>query len=283
MIDIHNLHFRYRRKTVFAGLSLKVFPGHIYGLLGRNGTGKSTFLRTLAGLLRPNAGTIAVAGFHPFDRQPAFLQRVFLVPEEFYLPDVSVDKYIRCNSPFYATFDHSLMRTYLREFEIPAEQSLQQMSYGQKKKVLISFALACNTDLLLMDEPTNGLDIISKSQFRKVISAASHPGRCILISTHQVRDLENLIDRVMIIDDGRILFDETIDAINARLTCKISYSADEVARALYAESSVHGQAILLPHDGEDEGGVDLETLYKAIVTNGESVRSVFVTPHNKQS
>jgi ABC-2 type transport system ATP-binding protein len=202
MVTIKDLHFAYRRRAVFSGLNLELQPGHIYGLLGRNGTGKSTLLRNIAGFLFPQRGGIRVMGFEPGRRQPAFLERVFLVPEEFQLPPFSLDRWVRRMAPFYSAFDHAQFDGYTREFGIPPAARLDEMSYGQQKKALISLALATNAPLLLMDEPTNGLDILSKSQFRKVIAGALDDQKCILISTHQVKDLENLIDRITVIEEG---------------------------------------------------------------------------------
>ncbi|MEO6915406.1 MAG: ATP-binding cassette domain-containing protein [Chitinophagaceae bacterium] len=275
MVKIENLHFGYKKRKVFNGLSLSLQAGHIYGLLGKNGTGKSTLLRNIAGLLFPTEGHIDVMGFVPGKRHPAFLQDVFMVAEEFYLPDVSVAKYVKLNAPFYPKFSHDQFNAYLTEFEIPLENTLQSMSYGQKKKVLISFGLACNTSLLLMDEPTNGLDIMSKSKFRQVIAGATDETKCIIISTHQVKDLESLIDRITIIDEGKILFDQTIESINRRIQFKISFDPNETKDALYKEQSLQGTAIVASNmDGEDTK-LDLELLYKAVVTNGDAVRDVF--------
>lgn len=275
MIKIENLHFGYKKRKVFNGLSLSLQAGHIYGLLGKNGTGKSTLLRNISGLLFPTEGKISVMGFNPGNRHPDFLQDVFMVAEEFYLPDVSVSKYVRLNAPFYPKFSQEQFNSYLTEFEIPVENTLQSMSYGQKKKVLISFGLACNTSLLLMDEPTNGLDIMSKSKFRRVIAGATDETKCIIISTHQVKDLESLIDRITIIDEGQILFDQTIDSINRQVQFKISFDPEEIKHALYKEQSLQGSAIVAPNmDGEDTK-LDLELLYKAVVTNGDAVRTVF--------
>lgn len=275
MITIQNLHFSYKRKPVFKGLSLQLQPGHIYGLLGKNGTGKSTLLRNIAGLLFPDKGKIEVLGFVPGMRQPSFLQQVFLVPEEFYLPDVPLQHLIDHHAPFYPGFDRKRFDRFIAEFDIPSDSTLQKMSYGQKKKVLISFGLATNASMLLMDEPTNGLDIMSKSQFRKVMAAELNDQKCIVISTHQVKDLENLIDRVTIIDEGRILFDQTVDTITRKLSFRISYNADEVKQSLYSESSLRGTAIITPNIGEEESKLDLELLYKAIVVNGHLIQSVF--------
>ncbi len=275
MIQISQLHYSYGSRPVFEGLSLDFRPGHIYGLLGKNGTGKSTLLRCIAGLLFPRQGSLQVAGFNPAGRSPQFLQQVFLVPEEFYFPNISIAKFLECNAVFYPRFNRQQFDGYLREFAIPEGQALQEMSYGQKKKLLISFGLACNTPILLMDEPTNGLDIMSKSQFRKVMAGAVSDDKCILISTHQVKDLENLIDRITIIDEGRILFDQTVDRIMNRLQFKVSFDSDEIREALYRETSLKGNAIIVVNPESEEGNLDLEMLYKAIVTNREKLQSVF--------
>lgn len=275
MIDIQNLHFSYKRKKVFDSLSLRFTSGHVYGLLGRNGTGKSTLLRNIAGLLFPKKGSISVDGNIPAQRQPQFLQNIFMVPEEFYLPNISIAEFLKHLAPFYSQFNYTQFEKYVQLFNIPADSTLQNMSYGQKKKVLICFALASNAKFLLMDEPTNGLDIISKSQFRKVLAEALDDNRCIIISTHQVKDLENLIDRVTIIDEGKILFDQTVDEISRKLSFRLSFDDTETKEAFYSESSLRGNAIVTANNSEDESKIDLELLYKAIVTNAEKIKAVF--------
>jgi len=211
MVNIRDLSFSYRRRSLFRGLTLALEPGHIYGLLGRNGAGKSTLLRNMAGFLFPQGGSIDILGATPAKRQPSFLGKVFLLPEEFYLPPITIKQWVKYNSPLYPAFSRKQFDRLISGFDIPGDTSLHEMSYGQQKKLLISFALATNASLLLMDEPTNGLDIMSKSQFRKLIAGALDDERCILISTHQVKDLENLIDRVIILDDGKILFHEPVE------------------------------------------------------------------------
>ena len=275
MVTIRDLDFSYRRKTVFKGLNLNLEPGHIYGLLGRNGTGKSTLLRNLAGFLFPKNGRIDALGFNPAKRQPAFLQQVYLLPEEFYLPPIPIAKWVHHAAAFYPRFSMEQFYKYIAGFDIPMDGSMQEMSYGQQKKLLISFSLAINSPLLLMDEPTNGLDILSKSQFRKVIAGAVDEKKTILISTHQVKDLENLIDRILVIEDGRILFNQDMETIAQRLTFLLSFDPEQTKKALYSETSLKGNALVLPNmDGEDSRP-DLEMLYKAIILQGEKINSLF--------
>lgn len=275
MISIRNLSFAYRKKPVFDGLSLQFEAGHVYGLLGKNGTGKSSLLRNIAGLLYPQKGRISVNGLTPSERLPVFLEDVFMVPEEFYLPDIPVPAFTKHYAPFYPRFNSSRFNNYMSVFEIPAHSTLQSMSYGQKKKVLISFALATNARVLLMDEPTNGLDIMSKSQFRKILAEALDEERCIIISTHQVKDLENLIDRITVIDEGKILFDENVEAITKKLSFRFAYNQEEAETAFYSESSLMGHVIVAPNIDGEESKLDLELLYKAIVTNSDQITKLF--------
>jgi ABC-2 type transport system ATP-binding protein len=198
-----------------------------------------------------------------------------MIPEEIYLPDVAIPNLIKFHSELYPLFQPGQFQEYLDEFEIPVSQSLLQMSYGQKKKVVISLGLSSNTPLLLMDEPTNGLDIISKSQFRKIISGILNEERCMIISTHQVRDLENLIDRIMIIDSAQILFDQMIDEIARKLSFKFTSEDIAFPDAFYSESTISGKASVMANDGQDETKVDLELLYKTIMANPQKIRSLF--------
>lgn len=275
MVSIENLHFSYPKKEIFDGLNLQVKQGYIYGLLGKNGTGKSTLLFNIAGLLFPKAGRINVLGYNPGERLPAFLQDIFLIPEEFHLPDISIPKFVKYTAPFYRWFDEELFSEYLKEFNIPYESNLHNLSYGQKKKVLISFGLAANTPLLLMDEPTNGLDIEGKSQLRKIIAGAFNEKKSIIISSHQVKDLENLIDRVIIIDEGEIVLNQTIQDIASKLLFKISFDSSDPAKAIYSEPLLRGNAVVMPNMEDEESKIDLELLYKATLANSKLIQTIF--------
>ena len=275
MVNITDLHFSYRSRSVFNGLCLKLSAGHIYGLLGRNGTGKSTLLRSMAGFLFPEKGRIEVLGYEPGRRLPSFLEQVFLVPEDIQLPAVSLDQWLHDTAPFYSRFDRHAFERYFNCFELPVASSLTELSYGQQKKVVISFALATNVSLLLMDEPTNGLDIQAKNLFRKVMAGAIDEKKCIVISTHQVKDLEQLIDRILIMDEGRILFDQGLDAITEKLLFKFSMDEKEEQMAIYREACFRGNALILPNYFQELSRPDLEMLYKAVNTDEESVNTHF--------
>lgn len=276
MIHLQGVSFGYgKQNLLFENLDLNLNPGHIYGLLGKNGAGKSSLLRLMAGLLFPKSGDIEVNSFTPKNRNPAFLQDVFFVPEEIYLPSVTVDQYAATLAPFYPRFDESEFLKYIAEFEIPKGNKLTGMSFGQKKKVLIAFALATNTKVLIMDEPTNGLDIPSKSQFRRIVSTALRPDRVMLISTHQVRDLDNMIDHIIIMDENKIVMQHSLDAVAERLYFGTKSHLGNDAKVLYAEPSLRGYNAVTENIEHEESRVDLEQLFNTVMVNPKKIREMF--------
>lgn len=206
MIDISNVTFEYRKgKPVLKDFSLSFPQGGVYGLLGKNGTGKSTLLYLISGLLRPRHGEVRVDGMLSANRQPEMLREIFLVPEEYDLPSVSLNSYTRALKSFYPRFSDELLRKCIEVFDLEMDMQLGTLSMGQKKKVYMCVALATGTRVLLMDEPTNGLDILSKSQFRKVVVQGMEEDKTVLVSTHQVHDVERLLDHVTIINGNQVL------------------------------------------------------------------------------
>lgn len=281
MLEIRNVSFGYRRnKPLYDGLNLSLSPGTIYGLLGPNGAGKSTLLRLLSGLLYPKAGHIRVGDYTPGDRQPAFLEDLFLVPEEFYLPPVRIRQFVDSNAPFYPRFDRTQMARYVGEFGLTDDQKLSELSYGQKKKVLIGFGLATNTAVLLMDEPTNGLDIPSKSQFRRLVAGAVDERRTVVISTHQVRDLEALIDPIVILAERSrshmtVALNAPVEEITARLWFGMVPELETGRPVLYSERAVGGYAIVAENRNGESSRLDLERLFNAVQAEPERIKQLF--------
>ncbi|MBQ7607879.1 MAG: ABC transporter ATP-binding protein, partial [Desulfovibrionaceae bacterium] len=211
MITVNNVTFGYNRyHAVLKDFSLDFQGGGIYGLLGKNGTGKSTLLYLIMGLLRPEKGLVEVDGMEASRRLPEMLSEVFLVPEEYDMPRITLREYVRALKPFYTRFSEELLAKCLDGFDMSPEVHLGGLSLGQKKKVYMCLALATNTRYLLMDEPTNGLDILSKSQFRRVLLEGMTDEKTVLISTHQVHDVERLLDHVTIIDRNRVLLQQQL-------------------------------------------------------------------------
>jgi ABC-2 type transport system ATP-binding protein len=278
MISISNLHFGYGRgKPLFSGLNLSLSLGNIYGLLGRNGAGKSSLLRLMAGLLHPRSGQCELFGQAAHLRRAGQLADTYFLPEEFAVPHLRINAYASLYGPFYPKFSRAEFEAHLKELELGIDQPLRELSFGQKKKALIAFALATNTACLLMDEPTNGLDIPAKAQFRRLMASAVHPGRAIVISTHQVRDLENLIDPVIILENSRVLLQASPTQISGRLHFGFYPQLPSQLSVLYAESSIRGHAVVAENLGglAPSGGLDLELLFNATLAQPEKMRALF--------
>jgi len=274
MIKINNLNFGYSKgKLLFKNMSMQLSAGHIYGLLGKNGAGKSSLLKNLAGLVYAESGTLDVLGFDPAKRQPALLQQVCFIPEEFYLPSVKIDAFVKANAAFYPNFDHAYFTALLAEFDIPVAQKLINMSYGQKKKVIIAFGLATQSKLVIMDEPTNGLDIPSKAQFRKIMATAMTDDRCIIISTHQVRDLDNLIDTVIMLDESSVALKASVEEITNKLCFKRVKELDETV--IYSEPSLAGYNVVMPNYHQEDSKLDIELLFNAVLAEKSKLKPIF--------
>jgi len=275
VVEIRAMSFGYGKKKLFLGLDLTLAPGNIYGLLGKNGAGKTTLLKIICGLRLAQKGTCRVLGFDSSKRHAPMLEDICFIAEELSVPALMPGLYESLHAPFYPRFDHEAFHSYLSEFEIPSDKKLSELSYGQKKKFLIAFGLASRCRLLLMDEPSNGLDIPSKSQFRRLLARAGGTDQVILVSTHQVRDMENLIDPIIILDEGRIIFQQAMTAVGARLRAGIEAVEPADDRVLYAEKTLGGYAVLRESSGEEETSVDLETLFNAVTAPGSKVRALF--------
>lgn len=276
MIKIENLSFSYgSRQVIFDELNLNLISGNIYGLLGNNGAGKSTLLKIMSGLLFPKCGKVDVAGFRPGDRYPAFLQEIYLITEEFYVPPFTMERFVDLYSPFYPRFNHLLLEDYIHEFKLPRKQKLSELSYGQKKKFLLSFGLATDCKVLILDEPTNGLDIPSKSQFRKVVAGAIHEERIIIISTHQARDMENLIDPIIILDAGKIIFFQNYEQISKKIALSRQAKLPTDNSLIYSEPTLGGYVVVRENVDMEETNLNLEILFKAIIGNKDKIHAIF--------
>ena len=281
MLEARRVNFGYGPDPLFLETYLTLAPGHIYGLLGLNGAGKTTLLKLMTGLLFPKSGQIAAFGYDPARRDPGFLARVFLLPEELNVPGVTGKEFVAVRSPFYPDFDRARMQRCLEEFEIPESKRLTALSHGQQKKFLLSFGLACNASLVLLDEPTNGLDIPSKGLFRRMVAEALNDDRTIVVSTHQVRDVEALVDLIVILHEGKVLLNHTVSELSGALKFSVSGNRPEEGDGLiYTERTVGGHAsVRKDRGGGGEAGLDLELLFKAVIANPE-VRAALPATEN---
>ena len=276
MITINDISFSYDKRNgdLFHDFSLELNAGNVYGLLGKNGAGKSTLIYLMTGLLTPTSGEVLIDDVNVRRRLPKTMSDLFLVPEEFELPNLSLKKYVSINSPFYPNFSMVDMQRYLDIFELGGDLNvkLNALSMGQKKKVFMAFAFATNTRVLIMDEPTNGLDIPSKSQFRKLVTAGMTDDKMILISTHQVRDISSILDHVVIIDQSQVLLNAGMADVNARLAFRPQREGDQ---PIYAQQSAMGTLVAVPAEDGEETAVDLEMLFNATLQAPETINNLF--------
>ena len=278
MLTINNISFSYNKRygDLFHDFSLELNAGNVYGLLGKNGAGKSTLIYLMTGLLTPKSGEALLDGVNVRKRLPKTMSDIFLVPEEFELPRLSLRQYVDLNAPFYPNFSKEDMQRYLDIFEMGGDMNvnLNALSMGQKKKVFMAFAFAANTRVLIMDEPTNGLDIPSKSQFRKLVTTSMTDDKMMLISTHQVRDISDILDHVTIIDQSRVLLNASIADVMSKVAFRPLREGDE---PLFVLQSPYGPLGAVPAEEGEETKVDLEMLFNATLQNPAAINQLFTT------
>ena len=272
MIRTNNLNYGYiKYKPVLKKISLNLPEGHIYGLLGRNGVGKSTLLKVLTGSLLAE-GEIEVGGYNPKERKAEMQQQVRIVPENEALFENTILEIAEVTAPLYPTFSKEMFENAINEFEVPTDKKLTLMSLGQQKKALISLSLACNTPYLFMDEPTNGMDIPSKSSFRRIVASSVDEKKTVLISTHQVDDLEGLIDYVVILENDGVLLSASLQEIGQKLCFGVAEEGDEV---LYSEQTLRGPWSVMINKTGEEMPVDIKLLFSAVVKNPAKFKNIF--------
>ena len=275
MIQIQNISYKYGKKSenVFDGLSLSFDDGKIYGLLGKNGVGKSTLLYLLSGLLHPKSGKITIDGHEPRHREPSLLENLYFIPDEFELPNMTLRRYVGLYAQFYPRFSHEVLESCLQDFELTMDTHLNALSLGQKKRVLVSYALATQCRVLLMDEPTNGLDIPAKSLFRKMVARHMQDDQIIIVSTHQVHDVDSLLDHIIVLNEATgeetrqesVLFDASIADVQRQFAFQLRAMGDESSEVLYSEPRPQGSAVIVANSLGEETTVDLELLFNAVV------------------
>ena len=277
MITVNNLDFGYQKsKLIFNNLNIEIKEGGIYGLLGQNGVGKSTLLHLICGMLTPCSGKVLFDEQDVRKRLPSTLCETFIVPEEFDLPKITMEEYCKINAPFYPNFSVDDLKANLATFDLNYEQNLGKLSLGQKKKAFMCFALACNTKLLIMDEPTNGLDIMSKVQFRRFMSSHMTDDRIIIISTHQVHDVELILDHLLVLNNNEMVINSPIYNITEKLKFITASDVIEPGKVLFTSKTIGGTSYISPRNEDDEETeINLESLFMFCLSEPEKVKSLF--------
>jgi ABC-2 type transport system ATP-binding protein len=275
VIDIQNLAFSYGRSALYEQFNLRIDHPGVYGMFGRNGSGKSTLLKLMAGLLFRKTGALKLLNFDPAKRHPDFLEQIYIVPEEFHLPNLSLDRLAQVHAPFYPKFNRNILDHAVKIFEIRADVNFEEMSLGQKKKAAMAFALATCTPILLLDEPTNGLDIVGRDQFKQLMLMPEQQQRITLISTHQAHDLERIMNHIIFIDQGRLALSAPMHELANRLRMGVAANQEalnEVQGLIYREAMGDQFAYVSARSPQQATtAVHMELLYKALCINKEQV------------
>lgn len=273
MIEIKNLAFSYGKTPVLKSITTTLEEGRIYGLLGENGVGKTTLLTLLCGLKKVCSGSITTDGQNPFDRTPTLLQNQFYLPDEVLPIAMKAECFAKERGAFWPDYDHAKFLEIMKEFENDPAKKMSQMSAGQLKKTYISLALACGCKYIFMDEPTNGLDIPSKTQFRSAIMKYTSDDSTIVISTHQVRDLENIIDPIIILDRQDVLLNASVEEITSKLY--FDYGTQLHPESLYSEQLPGGFIQVYPNTTGEDSKINVEALFNAVHKNKELIKGMF--------
>ena len=273
MIKIDNLAFSYGNVPVLNNITMKLEEGKIYGLLGENGVGKTTHLTLLCGLKKPQQGSIEVDGLVPSMRLPNMLENIYFLPDEVAPINDKAINFARNTGRFWPSFSLDTFVKIMEEFENDPQKKMLTMSAGQLKKTYISFALACGAKYIFMDEPTNGLDIPSKAQFRKAVMTYTKEDSTLVISTHQVRDLENIIDPIVILDRQDVLLNASIEEISSKLF--FDYGTQLHPDNLYTEQIPGGYIQVYQNLEGVESKVHIEALFNAVHKHKELIKGIF--------
>lgn len=273
MIEIKDLAFSYGKTPILKSITTTLEEGRIYGLLGENGVGKTTLLTLLCGLKKVCSGSITTDGENPFDRTPTLLQNQFYLPDEVLPVAMKAECFAKERGAFWPDYDHSKFLEIMKEFENDPAKKMNQMSAGQLKKTYISLALACGCKYIFMDEPTNGLDIPSKTQFRSAIMKYTSDDSTIVISTHQVRDLENIIDPIIILDRQDVLLNATVEEITSKLY--FDYGTQLHPESLYSEQLPGRFIQVYPNTTGEDSKINVEALFNAVHKNKELIKGMF--------
>ena len=278
VLSIRHLSKSFGSRRILTDINLDVTPGEIFGFLGPNGSGKTTTIKLMLGLLRMEQGEIRICGRNivtDFEEAVKSVGGIIENPEMYkYLTGrQNLEQYARMygNIPK-ERFDEVIR---LVGLQTRIDDKISKYSLGMRQRLGLAQAILHRPALLVLDEPTNGLDIPSKSQFRKVLASGMSEEKSVVISTHQVRDIDRLLDHVIVIDGSQVLLDESVVRITDKLFFAEQGMSDPTDDALYVQPSVHGNSVILPNHYGEESPLNLELLFNALLTEREKIQAIF--------
>lgn len=276
MITFNNLCYRYPKgPEALSDITAAISPG-IHLLLGENGTGKTTLLHIIAGLLYPTAGSVEVDGMSPRLRQPALLEKIFFLGDDMTLPGGTALAFAHTAAKAYA----GLLADYLARFGLTGRERLDRLSLGNRRKSLIAVALALRTQVLLLDEPANGLDIGSKETLGRMLAEAAGDNRTIIVSTHVTHDFHNIFDGVIALRRNRLQLAATLtDILSA-----VAFTAGMIppVEAIFTHQSAGLFRSITAAGADTETDIDYNLLYMALQSDRADIITSLINSHRQQ-
>ena len=211
MIKTNNLCKGYSKEYILKDISLELESGKIYGLAGSNGSGKTTLIKCFSGIYKPDSGEVLLDGKNIYNNNDSKNKIGLIFDNHNFLTFSTIKSYSKYYAKYYDDFSFEKFDEMCKKFELPDKSQIDQLSFGQKKKLQIALVLSRDTDYLLMDEPENGLDNENREFLRELIRDLSDNGMCVVISTHDLVNIENMCDELILIDDGNLRFSGLID------------------------------------------------------------------------
>lgn len=267
MVELKGISFCYdSEEKIFNDFSLRLNEGRFYGLLGKNGTGKTTFLKIISGALLVKRGEVIINKKDIKYRDLGTLQEIFLLPADFTFPQMNINKYVSIYSTFYPKFSKKILEDCFTNFDINKNiKNLQELSLGEKHKIAVSIAISSGTKILLFDEATNGMDIPTRKIFRKMLIKYIKEDQTVVLSTHVVHDIENLLTDIIILRKDKKAFISSIDDIRKRYLFGIQKYKDG---ALYYEPCSEGYHVICNNLNNEETEISIELLFNALTKEG---------------
>lgn len=243
VIEVKNLTKHYKDKNALDNVSLDIEGGAIYGLLGRNGAGKTTLMSILTAQNFASSGDVRVFGEHPYENSRVLSRMCFVRESQKYPDDATARHAFKAASLFFTNWDQEFAEQLIEDFQLPMKQTIKKLSRGQLSAVGVIIGLASRAELTFFDEPYLGLDAVARQIFydRLIEDYAEHP-RTIILSSHLIDEVSNLIERVIVIDNGRILLDEETDAVRDRAVTVVG-DADKVDAWSTGREVLHREAL----------------------------------------
>lgn len=281
MIQIRNLTYRYHNGfTALSDINCTM-QGGIHLLLGENGAGKTTFLHIIAGLRTPTQGSCLVYGEPSCLRLPSTLSKLFIYTDNMMLPCKNIMEYTKSHARFYPSFSMDILQECLKEFGMTGHEPLSSLSFGNRRKAQMAYVIALNTDILLLDEPANGLDITAKQSLRRLLARFIGPERCVIISTHTVSDLESLFDTLTVIHKGQLVTSMPVWKITERLAFLTDIMPPQDYLYCEQEQGLF-RYITSQLQSDNPTGINYQLLYNALLSpkSNEIIQLLNTTSHD---